>query len=70
MAKPAHEQHPAVGAGRYVRFEAEGISGYALIGERDVPHAAFAGRAEAFASYITCAMRSEPGTGITVRVEG
>ena len=44
VAKPAHEQHPAVGAGRDVRFEAEGISGYALIGERDVPHAAaFAG---------------------------
>jgi hypothetical protein len=40
VAKPAHEQHPAVGAGRDVRFEAEGISGYALIGERDVPHAA------------------------------
>jgi ARG and Rhodanese-Phosphatase-superfamily-associated Protein domain len=32
-AKAQHEEHPAVGCGRDVRFEADGISGYALIGE-------------------------------------
>jgi hypothetical protein len=43
-AKAPHEEHPAVGAGRDVRFEEDGISGYALIGERGVLHAAaFAG---------------------------
>jgi hypothetical protein len=43
-AKAAHEEHRAVGAGRDVRFEEGGISGYALIGEEDVLHAAaFAG---------------------------
>jgi hypothetical protein len=43
-AKAAQEEHRAVGAGRDVRFEAEGISGYALLGERGVLHAAaFAG---------------------------
>ena len=39
-AKAAQEEHRAVGAGRDVRFEAEGISGYALLGERSVLHAA------------------------------
>ncbi len=39
-AKAAQEEHRAVGAGRDVRFEAEGISGYALLGERGVLHAA------------------------------
>ena len=39
-AKAAHEEHQAVGSGRDVRFEDEGISGYALIGERGVLHAA------------------------------
>jgi hypothetical protein len=39
-AKGAHEEHQAVGAGRDVRFEKGGISGYALIGEEDVLHAA------------------------------
>ena len=43
-AKAAHEEHQAVGSGRDVRFEDDGISGYALIGERGVLHAtAFAG---------------------------
>lgn len=43
-AKAAHQEHQAVGSGRDVRFEDEGISGYALIGERGVLHAAaFAG---------------------------
>ena len=39
-AKAAHEEHQAVGSGRDVRFEDHGISGYALIGERGVLHAA------------------------------
>ena len=39
-ATAAHEQHPAVGLGKDVRFEGDGISGYALIGERGVLHAA------------------------------
>jgi hypothetical protein len=43
-AQAAHEEHQAVGAGRDVRFEGDGISGYALIGETGVLHAAaFAG---------------------------
>lgn len=43
-AKAAHEEHQAVGAGRDVRFEGDGIWGYALIGETGVLHAAaFAG---------------------------
>jgi hypothetical protein len=43
-AKAAHEEDQAVGAGRDVRFEGDGISGYALIGETGVLHAAaFAG---------------------------
>jgi hypothetical protein len=39
-AKAAHEEHQAVGVGRDVRFEEGGISGYALIGEEGVLHAA------------------------------
>jgi hypothetical protein len=39
-AKAAHEEHQAVGAGRDVRFEEDGISGYALIGQEGVLHAA------------------------------
>ena len=43
-AQAAHEEDQAVGAGRDVRFEGDGIWGYALIGERGVLHAAaFAG---------------------------
>jgi hypothetical protein len=43
-AKAAHEEHRAVGSGRDVRFEEDEISGYALIGEEGVLHAAaFAG---------------------------
>jgi hypothetical protein len=43
-ANAAHEEHQAVGAGRDLRFEGDGISGYALIGEAGVLHAAaFAG---------------------------
>ena len=43
-ANASHEEHPAVGAGRDVRFEEDGISGYALVGESGVLHAAaFAG---------------------------
>jgi len=43
-AKAAHEEHRAVGSGRDVRFEEDGISGYALIDEEGVLHAvAFAG---------------------------
>jgi hypothetical protein len=43
-AKAAHEEHQAVGAGRDVSFEEGGISGYALLGEEGVLHAAaFAG---------------------------
>jgi hypothetical protein len=44
VAKAEHEEHRAVGSGRDVRFEGDEISGYALIGERGVVHAAaFAG---------------------------
>jgi hypothetical protein len=44
VANAALEKHQAVGAGRDVRFEAEEISGYALIGDAGVLHAAaFAG---------------------------
>jgi hypothetical protein len=39
-AKAAHEELQAVGSGRVVRFEDDRISGYALIGERGVLHAA------------------------------
>jgi hypothetical protein len=39
-AKARREEHPAVGSGRDVRFEADGISGYALVGEEGVLHAA------------------------------
>ena len=39
-AKAAREEHPAVGMGKDVRFEGGGVSGYALIGERGVLHAA------------------------------
>jgi hypothetical protein len=43
-AKAAPEEHRAVGAGLDVRFEGDGISGYALLGARGVLHAAaFAG---------------------------
>ena len=43
-AKAPHEEHPAVGAGRDVRFEEDGISGHALLAEGGVLHAAaFAG---------------------------
>jgi hypothetical protein len=43
-AKAPREEHPAVGSGWDVRFEADGISGYALVGEEGVLHAAaFAG---------------------------
>lgn len=43
-ATAAHEEHQAVGSGRDVRFVDDDISGYALIGERGVLHAAaFAG---------------------------
>ena len=35
-----HEEHPAVGSGRDVRFEEDGVSGYALMAERGVLHAA------------------------------
>ena len=43
-AKAAPEEHRAVGAGWDVRFEGDGISGYALLGARGVLHAAaFAG---------------------------
>ena len=44
VANVPHEEHPAVGAGRDVRFEEGGISGYVLLNERSVLHAAaFAG---------------------------
>jgi hypothetical protein len=39
-AKARREEHRAVGSGRDVRFEADGISGYALVVERGVLHAA------------------------------
>jgi hypothetical protein len=43
-AKAAQEEHRVVGAGRDLRIEGDGISGYALIGETGVLHAAaFAG---------------------------
>jgi len=43
-AKAPHEEHPAVGSGRDVRFEVNGVSGYALVGQEGVLHAAvFAG---------------------------
>jgi hypothetical protein len=43
-AEAAHEEHQAVGLGKDVRFEGGGISGYALIGDAGVLHAAaFAG---------------------------
>ena len=40
VAATAHREHQAVGAGRDVRFEGDEISGYALIGQRGVLHAA------------------------------
>jgi hypothetical protein len=40
VAETRLEEHPAVGLGRDVRFEAEGLSGYALVGDRGVLHAA------------------------------
>lgn len=44
VATAGHQEYRAVGSGRDLRFEAEGISGYALIGENGVLHAAaFAG---------------------------
>ena len=44
VANVPHEEHPAVGAGRDVRFEEDGLSGYALLTECSVLHAAaFAG---------------------------
>lgn len=39
-ATAGHEEYRAVGSGRDLRFEAEGLSGFALIGERGVLHAA------------------------------
>ena len=39
-AESAYNENQAVGAGRDLRFEGDGISGYALIGERGVLHAA------------------------------
>jgi hypothetical protein len=39
-AESVHSENQAVGAGRDVRFEGDGISGYALIGQRGVLHAA------------------------------
>jgi hypothetical protein len=39
-AETAHREHDAAGAGRDVRFEGDAISGYALVGERGVLHAA------------------------------
>ena len=42
-AKAVLEAHQTVGAGRDVMFEGDGLSGYALIGERGLLHAAFAG---------------------------
>jgi hypothetical protein len=36
VAKATHEAHHTVGSGRDVRFEDDGISGCALIGERGV----------------------------------
>jgi hypothetical protein len=39
-AETVHREHRAVGAGRDVRFEGDGIAGYALIGQRGVLHAA------------------------------
>lgn len=38
--KARHEEHPAVGSGQDVRFEEDGVSGYALLVERGVLHAA------------------------------
>jgi hypothetical protein len=44
VAKATHEEDHTVGSGRDVRYEDDGISGCALIGERGVLHAAaFAG---------------------------
>ena len=40
VAETAHREHQAVGAGRDVKFEGDEISGYALIGQRGVLHAA------------------------------
>jgi hypothetical protein len=39
-AETVHREHQAVGAGRDVRFEGDGIAGYALIGQSGVLHAA------------------------------
>lgn len=38
-AKARHDEHPAVGSGRDVRFDEDGISGYALVAQRGVLHA-------------------------------
>ena len=40
VAETAHKEHQAVGAGRDVKFKGDEISGYALIGQRGVLHAA------------------------------
>ncbi len=40
MARSRQEQHPAVGCGTDVRFEAEGLGGYALVDGGEVLHAA------------------------------
>jgi hypothetical protein len=40
VAETAHREHQAVGAGRDVKFEGDEISGYALIGQTGVLHAA------------------------------
>jgi len=42
-ANAAHEEHQTVGDGRDLRVGVDGISGYALIGDVGVLHAAFAG---------------------------
>jgi hypothetical protein len=39
-AETAHREHQPVGAGRDVKFEGDGISGYALLGQKGVLHAA------------------------------
>ncbi len=66
-AKAVHEEHRAVGSGRDLRFEEDGISGYALIGEESVLRAAPGFEALSFPIPL-CPLRSEPGRREGARV--
>ncbi|CAN5172784.1 hypothetical protein BH24ACT19_BH24ACT19_22230 [soil metagenome] len=63
------EEHPALGLGQDVRFESEGLSGYALVREEGVLHAAaFATQSIRAYRPITC--MKHYGTGISQQCLG